>query len=136
VLLGLLVAAFAPTGGLLVGIDETIERRRGKRIFVGRCDRISLEERDGVYRASERRAEAWNALKRRSSAPRRSSPRRRAYPARRAPRSVAARRSSPSAPPCRDRDGHAAGASVPGGVSIARILIARMVLSVRAQRLD
>jgi hypothetical protein len=32
VLLGLLVAAFAPTGPLLVGIDETIERRRGKRI--------------------------------------------------------------------------------------------------------
>src|SRR3954453_23541317 len=32
VLLGLLVAAFVPTGPLLVGIDETIERRRGKRI--------------------------------------------------------------------------------------------------------
>jgi DDE superfamily endonuclease len=32
VLLSLLVAAFAPTGPLLVGIDETIERRRGKRI--------------------------------------------------------------------------------------------------------
>jgi hypothetical protein len=32
VLLTLLVAAFAPTGPLLVGVDETIERRRGKRI--------------------------------------------------------------------------------------------------------
>ena len=32
VLLGLLVAAFAPTGPLLFGIDETVERRRGKRI--------------------------------------------------------------------------------------------------------
>ena len=32
VLLTLLVAAFAPTGPLLLGIDETIERRRGKRI--------------------------------------------------------------------------------------------------------
>jgi hypothetical protein len=32
VLLRLLVAAFVPTGPLLVGIDETIERRRGKRI--------------------------------------------------------------------------------------------------------
>ena len=32
VLLKLLVAAFAPTGPLLFGIDETIERRRGKRI--------------------------------------------------------------------------------------------------------
>src|SRR5687767_9158631 len=28
VLLGLLVAAFAPTGPLLVGVDETLERRR------------------------------------------------------------------------------------------------------------
>ncbi len=32
VLLRLLVATFAPDGPLLVGIDETIERRRGKRI--------------------------------------------------------------------------------------------------------
>lgn len=32
VLLALLVAAFAPTGPLLFGIDETLERRRGKRI--------------------------------------------------------------------------------------------------------
>jgi len=32
VLLGLLIAAFAPTGPLLFGIDDTLERRRGKRI--------------------------------------------------------------------------------------------------------
>jgi hypothetical protein len=32
VLLQLLIAAFAPTGPLLFGIDETLERRRGKRI--------------------------------------------------------------------------------------------------------
>jgi DDE superfamily endonuclease len=32
VLLRLLVMAFAPTGPLLLGVDETIERRRGKRI--------------------------------------------------------------------------------------------------------
>jgi hypothetical protein len=32
VLLGLLVAAFVPTGPLLFGIDETLERRRGQRI--------------------------------------------------------------------------------------------------------
>lgn len=32
VLLGLLIAAFAPTGPLLFGIDETLERRRGTRI--------------------------------------------------------------------------------------------------------
>ena len=29
---GLLVAAFAPSGSLVLGIDDTIERRRGKRI--------------------------------------------------------------------------------------------------------
>ena len=34
ILLGLLVAAFVPTGPLVLGIDETIERRRGKRIAV------------------------------------------------------------------------------------------------------
>jgi hypothetical protein len=32
VLLGLLVAAFVPDGPLVVGIDETLERRRGRRI--------------------------------------------------------------------------------------------------------
>src|SRR4051812_26116933 len=31
-LLGLLVPRFVPTGPLLLGIDDTIERRRGKRI--------------------------------------------------------------------------------------------------------
>src|SRR5215211_3596360 len=31
-LLGLLVAAFVPTGPLLIGVDETVERRRGARI--------------------------------------------------------------------------------------------------------
>jgi len=32
VLLGLLVAAFAPTGPLVVGVDESLERRRGAKI--------------------------------------------------------------------------------------------------------
>ena len=32
VLLGLLVAAFAPDGPLVLGVDETLERRRGARI--------------------------------------------------------------------------------------------------------
>src|SRR6059058_5929246 len=32
VLLGLLLDAFAPTGPVVLGIDDTIERRRGKRI--------------------------------------------------------------------------------------------------------
>ena len=31
-LLGLLLAAFAPTGPVVLGLDDTIERRRGKRI--------------------------------------------------------------------------------------------------------
>ncbi|HEX8375602.1 MAG TPA: transposase [Geminicoccaceae bacterium] len=31
-LLGLLIAAFAPTGPVVLGIDDTIERRRGRRI--------------------------------------------------------------------------------------------------------
>lgn len=32
VLLGLLVEAFIPEGEIVVGIDETLERRRGKKI--------------------------------------------------------------------------------------------------------
>ena len=32
VLLGLLLAAFAPSGPVVLGVDDTIERRRGKRI--------------------------------------------------------------------------------------------------------
>jgi len=32
ILLGLLVAAFAPDGPLVVGIDDTLERRRGAKI--------------------------------------------------------------------------------------------------------
>src|ERR671919_92554 len=32
VLLGLLLQAFVPTGPVLLGLDDTIERRRGKRI--------------------------------------------------------------------------------------------------------
>ncbi len=32
VLLGLLLAAFAPRGPVILGLDDTIERRRGRRI--------------------------------------------------------------------------------------------------------
>ena len=32
VLLGLLVAAFAPSGPVVIGVDDTLERRWGKRI--------------------------------------------------------------------------------------------------------
>jgi hypothetical protein len=38
VLLGLLVTTFAPTGPLLFGIDDTLERRRGKRITARQAD--------------------------------------------------------------------------------------------------
>ncbi len=33
-LLGLLISAFVPTGPVVLGLDDTIERRRGKRISV------------------------------------------------------------------------------------------------------
>jgi len=48
VLLGLLVVAFVPTGPLLVGIDETIERRRGPRIAA-----------KGIYRDPVRSSHAY-----------------------------------------------------------------------------
>jgi hypothetical protein len=32
ILLGLLIAAFAPEGPLVLGIDETLERRRGPKV--------------------------------------------------------------------------------------------------------
>src|SRR5215208_6041714 len=47
VLLGLLVAAFVPTGPLLLGIDETLERRRGTRLAA-----------KGIYRAPVRSSHA------------------------------------------------------------------------------
>src|SRR3712207_2993570 len=47
VLLGLLVAAFAPAGPLVFGIDETLERRRGKRIAA-----------KGIYRDAARSSHA------------------------------------------------------------------------------
>jgi DDE superfamily endonuclease len=43
VLLGLLLAAFAPTGPVVVGVDETLERRRGAKIAA-----------KGIYRAAAR----------------------------------------------------------------------------------
>ena len=47
VLLGLLVEAFVPDGPLVLGVDETLERRRGKKISAKgiyrflRCDRAA-----------------------------------------------------------------------------------------------
>jgi len=40
--LGLLVETFVPEGPLVVGIDETLERRRGKKIAA-----------KGIYRATQ-----------------------------------------------------------------------------------
>ena len=42
VVLGLLVETFVPEGPLVVGIDETLERRRGKKIAA-----------KGIYRATQ-----------------------------------------------------------------------------------
>jgi DDE superfamily endonuclease len=47
VLLGLLIAAFAPSGPLVVGIDETLERRRGAKIAA-----------KGIYRDAARSSKA------------------------------------------------------------------------------
>ncbi len=44
ILLNQLVAAFVPTGVLVMGIDDTIERRKGKRIAAKGISRISHKE--------------------------------------------------------------------------------------------
>src|SRR6059058_1069253 len=48
ILLALLVAAFAPDGPLVFGVDETLERRRGKRIAA-----------KGLYRDAVRSSKAY-----------------------------------------------------------------------------
>lgn len=50
VLLGLLVTAFAPVGEIVVGIDETLERRRGKKIAA-----------KGIYRDAVRSSKSFFA---------------------------------------------------------------------------
>ena len=49
VLLGLLVAAFAPAGPLLFGIDETLERRRGKQIAAKGIYRDAVRSSKGHF---------------------------------------------------------------------------------------
>jgi DDE superfamily endonuclease len=49
VLLGLLIAAFAPAGPVLLGIDGTIERRRGKRISAKGIDRDPVRSSKGHF---------------------------------------------------------------------------------------
>jgi DDE superfamily endonuclease len=48
-LLGLLIAAFAPTGPVVLGIDDTIERRRGKRIGAKGIDRDPVRSSKGHF---------------------------------------------------------------------------------------
>ena len=48
-LLGLLVAAFAPRGPIALGIDDTIERRRGKRIAAKSICRDSVRSSHGQF---------------------------------------------------------------------------------------
>ena len=56
ILLGLLLDAFAPTGPVVLGIDDTIERRRGKRIRAKGIDRDPVRSSKGHFvKASGRR---------------------------------------------------------------------------------
>jgi hypothetical protein len=59
-LLALLVAAVAPDGPLIFGIDETLERRRGKRLAAQGIYRDAVRSRQGFFvKASGRR---WACL--------------------------------------------------------------------------
>jgi hypothetical protein len=49
VLLGLLLAAFAPSGPVVLGIDDTIERRRGKRIAAKGIHRDPVRSSHGHF---------------------------------------------------------------------------------------
>ena len=57
ILLGKLVATFAPEGPLVLGIDETIERRRGKKIATA-----------GIYRDPVRSSRSQTAKPHRTNA--------------------------------------------------------------------
>jgi DDE superfamily endonuclease len=60
ILLGLLVAAFAPDGPLVVGIDETLERRRGKTITAAGIYRDPVRSSHGHF--VKARAVRWISL--------------------------------------------------------------------------
>ena len=60
ILLGLLVAAFAPGGPVVPGLDDAVERRRGKRIAVEGIDRAPVRSSHGrLVKASSLR---WLSL--------------------------------------------------------------------------
>ena len=48
-LLGLLVHTFVPTGPVMLGLDDTIERRRGKRITAKGIYRDPVRSSDGHF---------------------------------------------------------------------------------------
>ncbi len=48
-LLGLLITAFAPTGPVVLGIDDTIERRRGRRISARGIHRDPVRSSHGHF---------------------------------------------------------------------------------------
>src|SRR3954467_4821844 len=58
-LLGLLIAVFAPSGPVLLGIDDTIERRRGKRRL---CPRGWCRRPRGAFGVAQRAARARAAI--------------------------------------------------------------------------
>jgi len=60
ILLGLLIAAFAPAGFLVLGIDETLERRRGKTITAAGIYRDPVRSSHGHF--VKARALRWVSL--------------------------------------------------------------------------
>ncbi|WP_246693003.1 transposase [Methylobacterium sp. WL64] len=56
ILLGLLVDAFAQRGPVVLGLDDTIERRRGKRISAKSIDRDPVRSSDSHFVKGERAA--------------------------------------------------------------------------------
>src|SRR4051794_23342682 len=56
ILLGLLIAAFAPRGPVIMALDDTIERRRGKRITAKGIYRDPVRSSDAQLRQGERAA--------------------------------------------------------------------------------
>jgi hypothetical protein len=58
VLLKLLVEAFVPSGPVIVGLDETIERRRGRKLTARAIYRDAEVLADGQHLVEELEAEA------------------------------------------------------------------------------
>ena len=74
-LLGLLIHAFAPTGPVILGLDDTIERRRGKHIKAKGIYRDPVRSSDGIRQVNELRSQCPARHRRIRSRPRGPSPR-------------------------------------------------------------